>query len=90
MLLTARGYSRAVWWISAAASSENSGSDRPARERWWRRWLLVSSPGVAQPDPLVQGGEDTEFHLAPQGGLPDEQAGERAGGVHVVVGQHPH
>ena len=27
-------------------------------------------------------------HPSAQGGLADEQAGERAGGVHVVVGQH--
>ena len=45
--------------------------------------------GVAQPDALVQGGEDAEFHPSPQGGLADQQAGERAGGVHVVVGEHP-
>ena len=44
---------------------------------------------VAQRDPLLQGGEDGEFHGAAQGGLADEQAGERGVGVHVVVGQHP-
>ena len=44
--------------------------------------------GVAQPDPLIEGGEDAEFHPSSQGGLADEQAGERARGVHVVVGEH--
>lgn len=33
-LLTALGIPRAVWWISAMASSLNGGSLRPARERW--------------------------------------------------------
>src|SRR4029077_19026365 len=33
--------------------------------------------------------QDGEFHLAAQGGLADEQAGERGVGVHAVVGQHP-
>ena len=46
--------------------------------------------GVAHRDPLVEGGEDAESHPPPQGGLADEQAGERASGVQVVVGQHPH
>ena len=31
--------------------------------------------GVAQPDALVEGGEDAEFHPPPQGGLADQQAG---------------
>lgn len=43
--------------------------------------------GVAQPDALVELGEGTHFHPPPQGGLADEQAGERTGGVHVVVGE---
>jgi hypothetical protein len=29
-LLTVRGLPRLVWWIRVIASSENSGSDRPA------------------------------------------------------------
>jgi hypothetical protein len=32
-LLTARGSRRLAWWISAAASSENGWSARPARLR---------------------------------------------------------
>jgi hypothetical protein len=44
--------------------------------------------GVAQPDELVQCGEDAEFHSPSQGGLADQEAGERAGGVHVVIGEH--
>ena len=32
--------------------------------------------GVAQPDPLVEGGEDAEFHPSSQGGLADQQAGD--------------
>ena len=44
--------------------------------------------GVADGDPLVQGGEHAEAEAVPQGGLADEQGGERAAGVHVVVGQH--
>jgi hypothetical protein len=43
--------------------------------------------GIAQGDPLVQGGQDAEAEHAAQGGLADEQAGERAGGVHLGVGQ---
>jgi hypothetical protein len=35
-LFTARGRPRPVWWMSAAASSEKSVSERPARARWWR------------------------------------------------------
>src|SRR6266581_9584891 len=45
--------------------------------------------GVAQGDPLVQGGQDAEAEHAAQGGLADEQAGQRAGSVHVGVGQDP-
>ena len=44
--------------------------------------------GVAQRDALVEGGEDAEFDPPSQGGLADQQAGEGAGGVHVVVGEH--
>src|SRR6266496_1762248 len=36
--------------------------------------------GVAQGDPLVQGGQDAGAEHAAQGGLADEQAGQRAGG----------
>ena len=46
--------------------------------------------GVAQGDPLVQGGQDAEAEHAAQGGLADEQAGQRAGGIHLGVRQDPH
>ena len=45
--------------------------------------------GVADADPLVQGGEHAEAEPVPQGGLPDQQSGERRPGVHVVVRHHP-
>lgn len=40
--------------------------------------MLAGLQGVAQGDPLVQGGEGSEFDPASQGGLPHEKAGERA------------
>src|SRR5581483_3495946 len=43
---------------------------------------------VADGDALVEGGELAELEAAAQGGLADEQGGERGGGVHVVVGEH--
>ncbi|HZD15328.1 MAG TPA: hypothetical protein VE196_09430, partial [Pseudonocardiaceae bacterium] len=43
---------------------------------------------MAQPDPLVQGGQRAEFHSPPQGGLPHQQAGEGAVGIKIMVGQH--
>ena len=43
--------------------------------------------GVAQGDPLVERGQDAEAEHAAQGGLADEQAGQRAGGIHFGVGQ---
>ena len=45
--------------------------------------------GVAQGDPLVQGGQHAEAEHPAQGGLADEQAGQRAGRVHLGVGQDP-
>ncbi|MFG2638899.1 hypothetical protein ACGFX8_35105 [Streptomyces sp. NPDC048362] len=44
---------------------------------------------VADLDALVEGGQDAELDLVPQGRLADQQAGQRAAGVHLVVGQHP-
>jgi hypothetical protein len=44
---------------------------------------------VTQGDALVEGGEHAEFDLPAEGGLADQQAGHRTGGVHVVVGEHP-
>ena len=38
---------------------------------------------------MVERGEHAEFHPPAQGGLADEQAGERASRVHVLVGEHP-
>src|SRR6266511_3109954 len=43
---------------------------------------------VAHGDALVEGGEHAEFDLAPQGGLADQQAGQWAAAVEVVVGEH--
>jgi hypothetical protein len=67
------------------------GAERPAILRWWVMYPLVSSgfhsgEGVADGDPLVQGGEDTELQPVPQGGLPDH-GGEVDTGGHVVVGE---
>ncbi|MER5699916.1 hypothetical protein ABT255_60935 [Streptomyces mirabilis] len=45
---------------------------------------------VADRDPLVEGGQHAEFDVAPQGGLPDQETGQRAGRVHVVIREHPH
>src|SRR5690242_19497857 len=45
---------------------------------------VSTKPGV------FQGGEHGELHGAPQGGLADEQAGERGVGIEVVVGEHPY
>ena len=92
-LLTARGRPRLVAWIKAVASSLNSGPDRPASCEVVgdvAGGLLAghAGHGVADGDALVEGGEDAEFDPPPQGGLADEQAGERAAGVEVVVGEH--
>src|SRR2546429_3198368 len=38
----------------------------------------------------TRGAPHGEFHGAPQGGLADEQAGERGVGIEVVVGEHPY
>ena len=43
---------------------------------------------VAQRDALVEGGQGAHFDAAAQGGLAQQQAGEGAAGVHVVVGEH--
>src|SRR6266508_1911479 len=45
--------------------------------------------GVAGGDALVERGEHAKAQLAGKGGLADEDAGKRAGGVHVGVGQQP-
>ena len=92
-LLTARGRPRAASWISATASSLNSGSERPRSE------VVGDVPaglvgcqgghGVAQGDPLVQGGQHAEAEHPAQGGLAEEQAGQRAGRVHLGVRQDP-
>src|SRR6185437_6081727 len=44
---------------------------------------------VADGDPLVEGGEHAELDHAAQGGLADQDGGERGPAVHVVVGEHP-
>ena len=44
--------------------------------------------GVAQGCPLLQGGEDGELHGAAQGGLADEEAGQRGVLVHRGVPEH--
>src|SRR5215218_41205 len=43
---------------------------------------------VAQRDALVEGGQGADLQPPPQGGLAQQQAGERRAGVHVVVGEH--
>ena len=42
---------------------------------------------VADRDALIEGGEDPHAELPGEGGLPDEEPGERGGGVHVGVRQ---
>jgi DNA-binding Xre family transcriptional regulator len=94
MLLTARGNPRAAWWMRVLASSLNSGSERAAEFQ-----VVADVAGglgwghgrdrVAQGDALVERGEDAEADHPPKRGLADEQAGQRAGGVHLVVGEHP-
>ena len=81
-LLTARGRPRETWWISARASSENRVSERPASFEVVAdvaRGLGVghAGHGVAQRDPLVEGGEGAEADPSAQCRLADEQAGER-------------
>ena len=49
--------------------------------------LAERGQGVAQSHSLVQGGEGPEAQPLAQRGLADEHQGERAGGVHVRVGQ---
>ena len=58
-------------------------SDASGEARWWREVAAGlggghAGHGVAQPDPLVERGEDAESHPSPQGRLPDQQAGEGA------------
>src|SRR6202034_4137294 len=43
---------------------------------------------VADGDPLVEGGQDAELDHAAQGGLAEQDGGERGLAVHVVVGEH--
>src|SRR5262249_19474871 len=45
--------------------------------------------GVAEGDPLVQGGHVTEFEPAAGGGLAEQEAGQGAGGGQLVVGENP-
>lgn len=45
---------------------------------------------IADGSALVEPGEDAEFHFPPQGGLPDQDRGERRSGIEIVVGQHPY
>src|SRR6266571_2318438 len=45
--------------------------------------------GIPDGDALVEGGQDAEAEHAAQGGLADEQAGQRAGRVHLRIRQDP-
>src|SRR5450756_2120500 len=45
--------------------------------------------GAAQRDPLVEGGEGAEFDPPTQGGLAEQQPGERGDAVHLAVGEQP-
>ena len=56
----------------------------------------ATTPSVTQapsqwtpPTARDKGGQDSQLHGAPQGGLADEQAGERGVGIEVVVRHHP-
>src|SRR6516225_8179800 len=42
---------------------------------------------VSDGDPLVEGGQDAELDVVPQGRLADQDGGERGAAVHLVVGQ---
>ena len=93
-LLTARGRPRAASWIRVTASSLNRGSDAAGELEVVgdvAGGLLGGhgGHGVAEADALVEGGQDAEAEHAAQGGLADEQAGQRAGRVHLGVGQDP-
>ena len=41
--------------------------------------------GVSKHDPLVEGGEAAEFDPAPQGGLTEQEPGERGDTVQLTV-----
>ena len=45
--------------------------------------------GVADGDPLVERGEDAEFHVLPQLRLAGEHGRQRRGGIEVGIGEHP-
>src|SRR6185437_16351678 len=45
---------------------------------------------VSDGDSLVQGGQDAELDVVPQGGLADQDGRERGAAVHLVVGEHPY
>src|SRR5450759_4907129 len=93
MLLTTRGRPRLVWWISAAASSENmvgsAGEFEVVGEVVPGLGFGHAGQGVAQRDPLVEGGEGAEFDPPTQGGLAEQQPGERGDAVHLAVGEQP-
>src|SRR6266702_1749613 len=45
---------------------------------------------VAELDALVQGGHVADAEPAPQGGLADQQDGQRGPGIKIAIGQHSH
>ena len=92
-LLTARGLPRAASWIWLMASSENRSSAAAGELQVVADVAAGFGVGhaghlVADGDPLVQGGQHAELDHPAQGGLADQDGGERGAAVHVVVGEH--
>ena len=93
--LMARGRPRAWAWMARTASSENRVSDRPgvlevaadvpAGFGWGERGR---GDVVAELHALVEGGHVAGAAPAPQGGLADEQDGQRRPGIEVMAGEH--
>ena len=89
-LFTARGSPRLVWWIRGgrvvaeqlvAAANELD----VVAEVVLGLGLGHAGQGVAEHDPLVEGGEAPELDPAPQHGLAEEQPGERRDTVHLRI-----
>ena len=91
-LLTARGRPRAASWIErdGVVAEQRVGAAGELEVVGDVSGGLLGGHGghgVADGDPLVQGGQDAEAEHPAQGGLADEQAGQRADRVHLGVRQ---
>ena len=78
-LLAALGNPRLVAWISGGVFAEqrvgSAGELEMVADVAGGLLAGHAGHGVADGDPLVEGGEDAELDPAAQGGLADEQAG---------------